>query len=364
MDAKRQKVEDDGEGEEEEEEAYEGEEVMDDGEEADELGEDEEGEEGEEVSEDYAEDDDRDLEEALAELQAVQDDLEKINDEASDKVLEVEQKYNEVRRPVHKQRNEVIKRIPEFWATTFANHPAIGEHLSETDKHIFTFLTELDVQDTEDVKSGYTITFKWMENPFFTDSELKKVFTFEETGTLNIEGTDIDWKKGMDPTKPAADLGGKRGREEESFFQWFYTTQQLPNGMVDEIAVTIKDDIWVSPLKYFNSEIGSDGEEYNEDEEDDEEGEEGFEEGDEEEEEFEDGDEEGEEGEEAFDEEGDEEGAEGGGEPFVTEDEEDEEEKEDGMLNDEFSDFDSNKITMSDMAAIDIGDMEDGGDDE
>ena len=66
-----------------------------------------------------------------------------INDEASDKVLEVEQKYTEVRRPVHKERNEVIKRIPEFWATTFANHPSLGEHLSEEDKHIFTFLTEV-----------------------------------------------------------------------------------------------------------------------------------------------------------------------------------------------------------------------------
>jgi template-activating factor I len=66
-----------------------------------------------------------------------------INDEASDKVLEVEQKYNEVRRPVHKKRNDIIKRIPEFWATTFSNHPSIGQVLTETDRHIFTFLTEV-----------------------------------------------------------------------------------------------------------------------------------------------------------------------------------------------------------------------------
>ena len=66
-----------------------------------------------------------------------------INDEASDKVLEVEQKYNEVRRPVNKKRNEIIKRIPEFWATTFANHPTIGVRLSEVDKQIFTYMTEV-----------------------------------------------------------------------------------------------------------------------------------------------------------------------------------------------------------------------------
>lgn len=41
----------------------------------------------------------------------------KINEEASDKVLEVEQKYNEVRKPVYDKRNEIIKSIPDFWLT-------------------------------------------------------------------------------------------------------------------------------------------------------------------------------------------------------------------------------------------------------
>lgn len=40
-----------------------------------------------------------------------------INEEASDKVLEVEQKYNEVRKPVYDKRSEIIKSIPDFWLT-------------------------------------------------------------------------------------------------------------------------------------------------------------------------------------------------------------------------------------------------------
>lgn len=39
----------------------------------------------------------------------------KINEEASEKVLEVEQKYNEVRRPIYEKRGEIIKSIPDFW---------------------------------------------------------------------------------------------------------------------------------------------------------------------------------------------------------------------------------------------------------
>lgn len=40
-----------------------------------------------------------------------------INEEASEKVLEVEQKYNEIRKPVYDKRNDVIKSIPDFWLT-------------------------------------------------------------------------------------------------------------------------------------------------------------------------------------------------------------------------------------------------------
>ena len=44
-----------------------------------------------------------------------------INEEASDKVLEVEQKYNEIRGPVYDKRNEIIKSIPDFWLTAVSN---------------------------------------------------------------------------------------------------------------------------------------------------------------------------------------------------------------------------------------------------
>jgi hypothetical protein len=40
-----------------------------------------------------------------------------VNEEASDKVLEVEQKYNEIRRPVYNKRNDIIRSIPDFWLT-------------------------------------------------------------------------------------------------------------------------------------------------------------------------------------------------------------------------------------------------------
>lgn len=59
-----------------------------------------------------------------------------VNEQASDEVLEVEQKYNEIRRPVYDKRNEVIKSIPDFWLTAVSpehsilpsNGKLIGQH--------------------------------------------------------------------------------------------------------------------------------------------------------------------------------------------------------------------------------------------
>jgi hypothetical protein len=40
-----------------------------------------------------------------------------VNEEASEKVMEVEQKYSEIRRPVYVRRGDIIKTIPDFWLT-------------------------------------------------------------------------------------------------------------------------------------------------------------------------------------------------------------------------------------------------------
>ena len=45
-----------------------------------------------------------------------------INEEASEKVLELEQQYNVIRKPVYDKRNDVIKSIPDFWLTAVSNY--------------------------------------------------------------------------------------------------------------------------------------------------------------------------------------------------------------------------------------------------
>ncbi|KAG0556479.1 hypothetical protein KC19_11G056500 [Ceratodon purpureus] len=219
---------------------------------------------------------DAELVQAIEKLQEVQDELERVNEEASDKVLEVEQNFNEIRRPVYSKRNDIIHSIPDFWLTAFLSHPVLQELLTEEDQKVFKYLESLEVEDFKDVKSGYSISFNFRANPYFEDSKLTKIFKFSDEGTTSVSGTQPKWKAGMDLTNgvlPEKE-GNKRALAEESFFKWFSdTTQKLSlDGIPDEdsffglqVAEVIKDDLWPNPLKYFNNE-----------------GEEGFESGDQE----------------------------------------------------------------------------------
>ncbi|GLJ51735.1 hypothetical protein SUGI_1099450 [Cryptomeria japonica] len=217
---------------------------------------------------------DRELVLSIEKLQEIQDELEKVNEEASDKVLEVEQKYNEIRRPYYAKRNEVIQTIPDFWLTAFLSHPALGDLLTEEDQKVFKYLQSLDVEDFKDVKSGYSISFTFRPNPYFEDTKLVKVFSFSDEGTTKISGTTVKWKDGMDVTNGISPEkeGNKRSFQEESFFTWFSETEQKDpsDGIHDEVAEIIKEDLWPNPLKYFNNEAD---EEYDDGEDEDDDGE-------------------------------------------------------------------------------------------
>ncbi|KAJ1419609.1 Nucleosome assembly protein [Sesbania bispinosa] len=223
---------------------------------------------------------DGELVQSIEKLQEFQDELEKVNEEASDKVLEVEQKYNEIRKPVYDRRNEIIKTIPDFWLTAFLSHPALSDLLTEEDQKIFKYLDSLDVEDFKDMKLGYSITFNFKENPYFEDSKLTKTFTFFEEGTTKITGTAIKWKEGKGVANGVnhETKGNKRPLAEESFFSWFSETEQKDIAeFIDEVAEIIKEDLWPNPLKYFNNEADeedSDGEEDIDEENGDDEGDE------------------------------------------------------------------------------------------
>ena len=60
---------------------------------------------------------DAETQKALEEIDACQNDIDSFNEKASEEILKVEQKYNQLRKPHFERRGELIQKIPNFWVT-------------------------------------------------------------------------------------------------------------------------------------------------------------------------------------------------------------------------------------------------------
>lgn len=156
------------------------------------------------------------------------------------------------------------------------NNKEIAEILEEDEEDALRYLNKLEVEEFEDIKSGYRINFHFDKNPYFENDVLTKEF---HLGSSASQSTPICWKEGSDLTKKAKTKAPMKGRKRplkhRSFFDWF-TDHGDPSS--DEIAELIKDDMWPNPLQYYlapdidvENGIEGDGEECESEEEEDEE---------------------------------------------------------------------------------------------
>ncbi len=205
---------------------------------------------------------DEETQKALEEIDANQNEIDLLNEKASEEILKVEQKYNKLRRPFYDKRNEIIKRIPKFWLTAFINHPQISPFIEEDEEDALQYLNRLEVEEFEDIKSGYRIKlhFDKENNPYFSNETLSKEFLLGSSGDPASQSTQIEWKEGHDlmakakarmaMTGASSGAGSKRKHAmmEKTFFGWFCDNSEPA---ADEIAEVIKDDMWPNPLQYF-----------------------------------------------------------------------------------------------------------------
>lgn len=76
-----------------------------------------EGTDPDDSSHDVDRDYDPETQKALEEIDATQNEIDALNEKASEEILKVEQKFNKQRKPYFEKRNELIKKIPNFWVT-------------------------------------------------------------------------------------------------------------------------------------------------------------------------------------------------------------------------------------------------------
>lgn len=143
-----------------------------------------------------------------------------------------------------------FKGIPEFWLTTLKNVEITSNIISHHDEPILRHLQDITVQASEEEPMGFTISFRFAENPYFDNSVLTKEYemkcdideelpwTFDGPEIVKATGCSINWKQGMDVTKKTVQKK-QRGRtkcegstvvktvQNHSFFN-FFNPPQIP----------------------------------------------------------------------------------------------------------------------------------------
>lgn len=64
---------------------------------------------------------DPETQKALEEIDTCQNEIDSLNEKASEEILKVEQKFNKLRKPFFEKRNDLIKKIPNFWVTAVSS---------------------------------------------------------------------------------------------------------------------------------------------------------------------------------------------------------------------------------------------------
>ncbi|CAF2731622.1 unnamed protein product [Rotaria sp. Silwood2] len=209
--------------------------------------------------------DEVEMQKAFEVIGDVQNEIDRLNEQASEEILQVEQKYNKLRQPNYKKRSDLISKIPSFWVSVFLNHPQLSSYLDQNDENILQYLKRIDVEEHDDIKSGYRLKFTFDKNPHFENDLIVKEYSVTESSETQCKSTPIRWKNESKNSqtasnkKPDGDSSTSTTRkrsydndntdEHGAFMTWFTDiTGETSN---DEFGEVIKDDIFVNPLQYY-----------------------------------------------------------------------------------------------------------------
>ena len=64
-----------------------------------------------------------------------------LSEDASDAVLEIEQKYSKLRRPVYERRSQILKGMPDFWSKTMRH--ALNANCTDDDIDVLGHLIDV-----------------------------------------------------------------------------------------------------------------------------------------------------------------------------------------------------------------------------
>jgi len=216
----------------------------------------------------------------VKQLKEICDEYAKIEMEFEKKVEELQIEYTKKQKPLLQQRKEVLMKaegenapatgtpaLMGFWLKAMQNHPAFEELIQEWDEPVLEFLQDITSAplDETDCNKGFELIFKFAPNPYFANTELKKVYSTERgsiyNGDIDAKEIKVDvlkWNTGKDVTvdkvsKKAKGGGAKKAKQKKekeearpSFFRDFFRNlkpgEPLPDDAKEQARMMAEDE--------------------------------------------------------------------------------------------------------------------------
>ncbi|KAG8699684.1 hypothetical protein FRC09_006459 [Ceratobasidium sp. 395] len=100
---------------------------------------------------------------------------------------------NKILQTAYQKRREAVKALPRFWGTALAQHDQLAVLISgQDDMKALSHLTDLWVEHGSTEHRAFTIFFEFSENPYFSDTVLKKEYKYTPPEGTPAVGTGVD----------------------------------------------------------------------------------------------------------------------------------------------------------------------------
>ncbi|KAG8860168.1 hypothetical protein FRB96_004193 [Tulasnella sp. 330] len=194
--------------------------------------------------------------------------------------------------PIYEKRRKVFAAVPKFWPTAMKNHRDLSAFLQiADDQDAMAYLKEIHVQRDPKEHRAFTIEFHFSENPYFSDTVLRKEYQhvthaggepeeadadgvtksmldFKPERDIKEQTFKINWKndsKNLVKKHPRKGLAAQQDDEDEamelgmgmeevygSFFHFFETVE--PEELDFDLGTTISEDLYPDAMEYFTGQ--------------------------------------------------------------------------------------------------------------
>lgn len=197
----------------------------------------------------------------MKELEGIQGELGKIDTQCRDEQIEVQCRFDALKRKHFEGRGELLKKIPSFWKDVFLNFAGPSGLLVEQEIPILDHLVDVKLEDNLDKKGSHNFTFVFSENEFFKETEIKKEVMVKDEDNVHITVTPITWKKNI--------LEGLEDQaKHSSFMHWLQCTDEDSEG---DFGSVFREVVWEDVLTLYAQAVDVDDDDEEDDVEDEEE---------------------------------------------------------------------------------------------